>query len=96
MFYFALFPKAIVAIAKFLHGWISSVMSGRIYKAVVMVGMILSRFVVSMVELGVEMDWSPRWMVGLGHFIWELLPRASLMLICRLFLIWFCPLSSLS
>ena len=52
------FPEAIVAIPKFPHGWISSVTSGRIDKAVVMVGMISSRFVVLMVELGVEMDWS--------------------------------------
>ena len=57
-FHFALFPEAIVAIAKFPHGWISSVASGRMDKAVVMVGMISSRFVLSMVELGVEMDWS--------------------------------------
>ena len=52
------FPEAIVAIAKFPHGWISSVTFGRIDKVAVMVGMILSRFVVSMVKLGVEMDWS--------------------------------------
>ena len=32
--------------------------SGRIDKGVVMVGMISSKLVVSMVEIGVEMDWS--------------------------------------
>ena len=57
-FNFALFPEAIVAIARFPKGWVSSVTSGRIDKAVVMVGMISSNFVVSILELGVEMDWS--------------------------------------
>ena len=52
------FPEAIVAIARLPQGWISSMTSGRINKAVVMVGMILSRLVVSMMELGIEMDWS--------------------------------------
>jgi len=47
-----------VAIARFPQGWISSVMSGRIDRAVVMVGMILSLFWVLIGRLGIEMDWS--------------------------------------
>ena len=52
------FPDAMVAIARFPQGWISSVMSGRIDRAVVMVGMISSIFWVSIGRLGIEMDWS--------------------------------------
>ena len=52
------FPDAMVAIARFPQGWISSVISGRIDRAVEMVGMISSIFWVSIGRLGMLMDWS--------------------------------------
>ena len=67
-FPFSLFPEAIVAIARFPQGWISSVTSGRMDNAVVMEGMISSRPVVSMMELGIEMA-GARWKVDLGPLV---------------------------
>jgi len=57
-FHFTLFPEAIVTIAWFLQGWINSVTYGRMDNVVVVVGMISSRPVLLMVELGVAMNWS--------------------------------------